>query len=322
MKREDEGGAWQILRLEDGRAIRVQIAGLASTKPAPTFASFAEEYMRTRAAVANAPATLEKKATELRLHLLPAFADTPIDAIDGAAVSALQAALLAKRLGAKSVNNVCSVLRTILRYAVELDVIRRVPRIQRMHVAEPATPTITADAATLLVAGADPEWRLAIMLCVRGGLRIGEVLALRWDAVDLDRGCIVVSRSRWKDHEGETKGKRIRRVTMSEPVHRAFEAHPHHPISPYVFAHESGEPFTRPQMRWPLWRACDAAAIPRMSYHRLRHTFATILVDRGVPLRRVQQLLGHSTVTMTERYTRGTDESLSDAIAVLDDDDK
>ncbi len=72
-------------------------------------------------------------------------------------------------------------------------------------------------------------------------------------------------------------------------------------------------------MKWGLWRACDAAAIPRSGFHRLRHTCATLLVERGVHLRVVQRILGHSTVVMTERYAHVAPRVVADAVSMLDD---
>ena len=68
----------------------------------------------------------------------------------------------------------------------------------------------------------------------------------------------------------------------------------------------------------PLWRACRRAGLRRVGWHILRHTFASHLVMRGVPLKAVQELLGHTTIQMTMRYSHLAPEIGRQAVAVLE----
>ena len=70
-----------------------------------------------------------------------------------------------------------------------------------------------------------------------------------------------------------------------------------------VFCDDDGEMLTKGECKWPLWRACKRAGLRRIGWHVLRHTFASHLVMRGVPLKAVQELLGHATMEMTMRYS-------------------
>jgi len=67
-----------------------------------------------------------------------------------------------------------------------------------------------------------------------------------------------------------------------------------------------------------LGHACIRASVKHIGWHKLRHTFASQLVGRGVNLRSVQELLGHSTIQMTERYVHLTQSSLQQVILVLE----
>jgi integrase len=64
--------------------------------------------------------------------------------------------------------------------------------------------------------------------------------------------------------------------------------------------------------------ALEKAGIEDFTFHDLRHTFATRLVQRGVDLYKVQRLLGHKTPSMTQRYAHHCPDSLRDGVAVLD----
>lgn len=79
-----------------------------------------------------------------------------------------------------------------------------------------------------------------------------------------------------------------------------------------VFAESSSGPAAH-----GLYRSCRLAGIREVGWHTLRHTYATQLVARGAPLRAVQELLGHSTILMTERYAHVSPDTLRAAVALL-----
>ncbi len=98
----------------------------------------------------------------------------------------------------------------------------------------------------------------------------------------------------------------------------ALKAH-RHLKGPYVFCQKTGEPFSvynAPAMA--IARACRRAGLRPVGWHTLRHTFASHLVMRGVPLKAVQELLGHATIEMTMRYSHLSPDSRREAVAALD----
>lgn len=310
-----------------GKLIRVRLEemgpGVASAPACPTLAEFAAEYLSTRARAILKPSSLRMQETALRVHVLPGLGARRLDSIGARDLAAFQARLLAgdarrPKLTPKSTNNVCSALRVLLRYAAETGVIGEVPNMPHLKTQLPEIEALTAGQAADLLGAATGDARMSIALALFAGLRIGEICALRWASVDLDHRLLTVRTTRWKGIETSPKSNKDRRVELAGPLAKLLASHPQG-VSPYVLCRPSGEPFEADGLKWPLWNACDAAALPRIRFHALRHTCASLLVERGVPLRVVQRILGHSTVTMTERYAHVAPRQIADAVSRLDD---
>jgi len=79
-----------------------------------------------------------------------------------------------------------------------------------------------------------------------------------------------------------------------------------------------GSILTKGESKHPLWRACKRAGLRRIGWHVLRHTFASHLVMRKAPIKAVQELMGHSTIAMTERYAHLSPDVRKDAVRLLD----
>lgn len=154
----------------------------------------------------------------------------------------------------------------------------------------------------------EPEWRRrrddAVLEILYGsGVRVSELCELELDRVRLSERVLIV----WG------KGAKERRVPLGEPALDAIAAwlavRPDvvpAEAGPVVFANERGKPLTPRDVRRILDRRSPTPTHP----HALRHTFATHLLDGGADLRAVQELLGHSDVATTQRYTHVSRERL------------
>ncbi len=154
-----------------------------------------------------------------------------------------------------------------------------------------------------------------IRLALNTGCRRDDMLWLEWDRVDLKNNLIHLAGV-------NTNSGRRRSVPLNREARQAllnlggFRAE-HCPASPWVFAHKDG---TRVQsVKRSFSTACERAGIVNFRVHDLRHTCASWLVSAGQPLPAVRDLLGHSTVKMTERYAHLSPENVRQAVSVLDD---
>jgi len=88
--------------------------------------------------------------------------------------------------------------------------------------------------------------------------------------------------------------------------------------SPYVFCDKTGKPYSPFQVSVAFKRAVKKAGIENLRFHDLRHDFASNLVQSGVDIYTVKELLGHKDLRMTERYCHLAPENLREAVQVLD----
>jgi len=147
------------------------------------------------------------------------------------------------------------------------------------------------------------------------GMRQSERYRLTWDCVDLERRQITIRRSK---HGG------IRYVSLDNTALAAFVTLRARTegTGPVMVLAESGHGYKaghalKTPKEWFI-ACCQKTRIAGFTWHCLRHTFASRLVMAGVPLRKVQELMGHKTIAMTCRYAYLAPEHLQDAVLKLD----
>jgi integrase len=286
-------------------------------EPSLTLAEFSKPFLGVYAVTNNKPSGVEAKRIICNNHLIPALGSRRLDQIGVQDIEAFKAEKLTDGYAPKTVNNFLAVLRKLLTVAVEWGKLEQAPKIQWLKIPDPEFDFLSFEEAERLVAGAPDTWRTMIVVALRTGLRIGELLALRWDDVDLVAGRLVVRRSASRGIIGTPKNGRSREVPLSDRALADLKGH-RHLRGELVFCGETGRLLNRGECKWPLWRACRLAGLRRIGWHVLRHTFASHLAMRGVPLKAVQELLGHSTMEMTMRYAHLSPDLRRDSVRLLD----
>ncbi len=156
-----------------------------------------------------------------------------------------------------------------------------------------------------------------IRLALHTGCRKGELLGLEWKRVDLQAGLIHLEAEHTK--AGKRRSIPINREARAAVIRRARYRAEQCPGSRWVFCREDGSRIQAVKRSFAT--ACRRAGIEDFRIHDMRHTCAAWLVTAGVPLTEVRDLLGHSSVKMTERYAHLAPENVRAAVALLEGDE-
>jgi len=145
-------------------------------------------------------------------------------------------------------------------------------------------------------------------------MRRGEILGLEWRRVDLSQRLIHLEAKHTKS--AKRRSIPINDVARAALANRMRYRAMHCPQSPWVFCNEQGHRIG--DVKRSFKTACRRAGIENFRIHDLRHTCAAWLVSAGVPLSEVRDLLGHSTVMVTERYAHLAPENVRAAVTQLE----
>jgi len=264
----------------------------------------------------------------LRVHLVPAFGTLRLEDVTSFAIDAYKARKselrkvngeMKPRQSAKSINNQLLVLSKLLKDSVEWGWLGTSPKIAWMKEPPPKTDFLSREESDrLLAASVGSKWHDMILCALRTGMRSGELRALHWSDVDLARRVITVRRTVFRGVETAPKSNRNRQIPIADDLYRALAGRERK--YELVFCGDDGRWIEAHSSYWWLGIVREKAGLQVFGWHRLRHTFASQLVEAGVSIRVVQELLGHSKITMTMRYAHVSSPMLSDAVNRLSTD--
>lgn len=150
-----------------------------------------------------------------------------------------------------------------------------------------------------------PYLRPLITTALQTGMRKGEIFNLKWSNIDFDYGFIELL---------ETKSGKSRKIPLSDKMKELLDGI--EKVSEYVFINpDTGKPYT--DIKHSFATVLKEAKIDNFRFHDLRHTVATRLVEKGIDLVVVKEILGHSKIETTMRYAHAVPKRKMDAINVL-----
>jgi len=275
--------------------------------------------------LATLPGTIEV-ATEttyqsyVRNHIAP-IAQVRLADLTAQHIQQLYSKELKAGLSSTSVNHLHSILHNAFKQAVAYGVMRvnvtelvKAPRIQR-----PNWHTFNREeTARFIEAVQSNRFAAAFILAVTTGMRQGEILGLQWKHVNLATGIIRVQTAlKFQEHRFQLlhpKSSSSRRtIILSEVAKSALERHEHQQEQAkvvagsawdsawnLVFANSIGRPMNASNLLGRDFKQIlRANQLPMIRFHDLRHTCASLLLEAGVHIKIVSELLGHSSITLT-----------------------
>jgi integrase len=263
------------------------------------------------------PSTIQDYEIMLRKHLVPFFSGRSLDRIDTQLVADYLVTKQGDGLASKTVGNQLTFLHGVFRHAMKKGWATANPVAAVDRPRDPETdPDIKflthEELEALLRAVNDPDFAHVdyplLLVAATCGLRQGELIALRWRDVDWTAGVIRVRRNYTRSAWGTPKSRRSSRAVpmiqrTAGELDRLFKTSHHQEDDDLVFGHpELGSVLDASKLRKRFKTALEDAGVRTVRFHDLRHTFGTQAAASGVPLRTLQEWMGHRDYKTTLIY--------------------
>ena len=271
---------------------------------------YIDQWLATKADVAAS--TKLNIEGRIKKHIRPFFEEMTINAVRPAHARAFVAALVTSGLAPATVKSITLTTSQVFAQAVDDSLIARSPFAR---IALPSDRNraemhfLTAEQVNTLAATIDDRYRTAIFLGAYGGLRAGELWALRIERLNVLAGTIDVVASMSEAgglHSGPTKTGKRRTIVVPRFLAQMLGEHIGRYPAPdgWVFTAAEGGPVHHHNFRHRHYtRAAEDAGLPGVRFHDLRHTCAALLIAAGRHLEEVKTYLGHSSIRVTsDRY--------------------
>lgn len=261
--------------------------GVAVGRRSRTVRSWATEWLVMCEDAGLKPDTVNQYRTTFRLHINPHIGDVDLATLRPGHIKKLLKDLKDSGQSASTTHRVMAILRTCLRQAIVNEHLASDPTIgQKLPKRETtkAKAWSSEDLKTFLEAARESGLWTLFLVAATTGARLGELRKLRWEDVDLNARTISVQ-------SGKTEAA-ARTITLAEDVADVLKAQQQDSGLVWGGIHQT-------TIRRQFEAIIKAAGLPRITFHGLRHTFASVSLQEGVPLTVVSQKLGHSSPHIT-----------------------
>jgi integrase len=303
--------------------------GTARPEAFVAFATFVEQQWKTLVFPTFKASTRHGYQTVLKVHVLPAWGNWRLRDMDRLAIQQWVADKFRQGTGWQTVRNAWVLLSSILETAVEYGYLQTNPArgVKFPHQGLKDKPALIAgDSLARLLEHVDEPYRTMVSLIAATGLRIGELLALRWAALDLDGGTLAVRESVFEGKFQLPKThKAMRTIPLGPHVVNALAAHraraTRTAAGDLVFGNRKGDPLRESKLlKRVLQPAAEKASLGRVTWHQFRHIHSSLLNDLKVPAKIAQEQLGHASISTTLNiYTHVVDASHRKAIEAVEE---
>ena len=286
-----------------------------------TVGSWLEVWMENYAKIKLRPSTYKTSHGFLKNHIKPQIGSIPLadltsldlqrfykHLLDGGRVDRIEAKKKPKGLAPKTVRNIHQMIGSAYNLAIEQKLVTRnpadgcaLPKVERKEM-----QTLPVEQLTSFLREAKDSGVFALYyIDLTTGLRRGELLGLKWSDIDLEKGDLRVQRQ-----IGRIDGKIIEMPLKTKNAYRTLplsadaisvlmQQRRKTGNSEWVFPSPTGGPMSPDSVLHMLQRVLKRAGLPRIRFHDLRHTFATMALQNGVDVKTVSSMLGHYSAGFT-----------------------
>jgi integrase len=325
---ETIGFVSSMKRQEALEILQTRVSAVSQQQRRPQVSMTLSEFVRAEwkpnAELALKKSSMRIYSYQLEKHILPTLGELPVRNIGVAQIEACLSRLKQKGHATSTLRSVRATFATVLRSAVKRGYLEK-NHAHGVCIREADSKKerrfYSPDQTRMLLGKLTEPCASVVSIAVLTGMRIGEILALRWKRIDLLGATLEVAENYSSGEFGPPKTRSSRRVIpISSALHRVLEAlcarcRSANPED-LVFQTSKGTPLNAKNLyNRELAPACDAIGQPRVSWHSFRHTHATLLHASGEPLKTAQALLGHSDLETTLNvYSHTLSDSQKNAV--------
>ncbi len=285
--------------------------GLRNEGKKKTFTDMTDRYMQEYA-TQKAPKSMLRDTISLK-HLLPVFGDMSLIKITPDRIVRYKTQRRNEGASASSINKELAFCKHAFNIAIkEWDWISDNPfsKVGMVKLPQERVKWLYREDFDRLYQACSERLKPIVLIAAHTGMRQDNILSLTWQQVDLKNRIITLEHTK----NGERLG-----IPMNETVKNLLSglSKVRH-ITGYVFHTSTGTKINGSKAGKWFREACKKAGITDFRFHDLRHHFASMLVQNGVDLYKVQKLLGHKTGDMTRRYAHLAPKNLENSVAILD----
>jgi integrase len=314
--------------------------GMTYSKSEYTLGEFLLEWMDAKKNSLR-PKPAQQYESIIRNDLLPIFGNAKLNKLNLSGFNRYYARLVAEGRGARTIRLIHSVLHSALEHATRIGLISRNP----CHGAIlPRNPTKEMkifnedQVTTFLIAAKSSSYKLIYQMAIATGMRQSEILGLKWEDVDWTRSTINVKRqAQYVNGKGivfmEPKTRAgVRQIALGKTILDELQKHQAKQKeirkqkgndwqdNNLIFPTSIGTPISQRNLTRDFLKVIRRTEVPRLRFHDLRHTAASLMINRGIPIMVVSKILGHSKPGVTLNiYAHCVSESQLKAAKVMEE---
>jgi integrase len=275
------------------------------------------------------PRTVKRYREAIEVHLKPALGKHKLHALDAQTIEDVYASKLQEGQSPASISVMHAVLSASLKRAVRSKLIQHNPcrdvvKPKKQHIEEDDGVKVFKPQEVqdmLRIAAENPETEAMYALVLSTGLRVGELLGLKRADVNLDERTLRISRTVYNGAVGSPKSKRSRRtISLPKMAHEALERHiDRFHCEDWLFPSKAGTPHWYCTFIDRKWRPLlKRAGVPYKGIHTARHTVASQLLAKGMPIPAVARFMGHDEQTLLSTYSHLLPDQMQAIAATMD----